>query len=122
MHPLKYKPEFCDDVVEFMGKGFSLEAFAGHVRVARQTVYDWREKYPEFKAACNMGQAARQAFFEDKGINGMHNKNFNGKVWSLFMSQLDWTQKQHITHEGGGMPVQVYTPDNKRDKTDKPSS
>ena len=37
--PSGYRPEYCDLVIETMAQGHSLTAFAGLVRVGRETVY-----------------------------------------------------------------------------------
>jgi hypothetical protein len=52
----KYEERFCQEVIDFVGSGHSLEAFAGRIGTTRQTVYHWKEMHPEFK------EAVQQAF------------------------------------------------------------
>jgi hypothetical protein len=47
----KYKPEYCEQIVEFLAKGHSVGAFAGHVGVHRDTVYEWAKTFPKFDDA-----------------------------------------------------------------------
>lgn len=60
----RYKESYCMDVVEFMGRGHSATAFAGEIGVSRDTLYDWRGKYPDFMEAMKVGQAKRVLFWE----------------------------------------------------------
>lgn len=61
---IEYKPEYCEQLVKFMAQGYSLAAFGAEVRQGRSTLYEWVEKYPEFKKAHIEGQAAAQKMFE----------------------------------------------------------
>ena len=65
-HPTLYKPEYCNSVVEIMGQGFSLTAFAGHIGVCYDTVADWTRRHPEFLQAVKRARANRLRFWEDK--------------------------------------------------------
>lgn len=47
----KYKPEYCDMLIEHMADGYSFEAFAGLLKVNRTTLYNWVALHPEFKEA-----------------------------------------------------------------------
>lgn len=55
---LKYKPEYCDMLIEHMAEGFSFESFGGKVRCGRTTLYDWVANFPEFAEAKEIGQLA----------------------------------------------------------------
>lgn len=57
--PTTYKPEYCDQVIDYMGKGHSLTGFAGHIRMSRDTMYEWMAVHPEFSDAVHRGRAAR---------------------------------------------------------------
>jgi hypothetical protein len=66
--PTDYRPEYCEQVVEFMRAGFSLTAFAGHVDVARSTINVWMEAHPEFSEAVSRAKAARLLHWEEAAI------------------------------------------------------
>lgn len=67
--PLVYRPEFCEEVIDFLGQGFSLTAFAGSKRVTRQAVYLWTKEYPEFGEAVEIGKAAAVHWWEIQNQN-----------------------------------------------------
>lgn len=60
-----YRPEYCDQVIDFVGTGHSIEGFAGHIGVHRDTVYHWKELYPEFAEAMRIAQDKRIVVIED---------------------------------------------------------
>ena len=88
--PTKYKPEYCELVVEYMAKGFSLEAFAGHVDVNSDTVHEWKKVHPDFSDAVTRGVAKCREFWEELGIQGLWNISTGGGV-SRSMNSTMWT-------------------------------
>ena len=54
--PTKFKPEYCEAIVEFMGQGYSKTAFAGSIGVSRDTILEWAKGYPEFSGAARASQ------------------------------------------------------------------
>ena len=64
--PSDYDPAFCDEAVEFLAQGYSIAAFAGHIGVARSTVYKWVDTHPEFSDAVKVGQAKAVLWWEDR--------------------------------------------------------
>lgn len=64
--PSKYDPAFCDMVIEAMREGYSLTGFAGQIGVARSTIGEWMNEFPDFSAACNAGKATRTACWEGR--------------------------------------------------------
>lgn len=61
--PTKYKPEYCEMLIEHMAEGLSYEAFAGIVSVSYQTIYDW-EIHKEFLEAKEIGFSKCLLFWE----------------------------------------------------------
>jgi transposase len=66
--PSKFKPEYCQRIVSFMAKGFSLTAFAGEIGVARETIYAWENNHAEFGDAVKRARAARVLYWEKRLI------------------------------------------------------
>jgi len=58
-----YKPEYCAMLIRHLEQGFSFESFDG-AGVGRSTLYNWVEKYPEFKEAKEFGRSKGLKFFE----------------------------------------------------------
>jgi len=66
----KYKPEFPEELIEYMRKGYSFSTFGGEIKVGRDTLHDWMRIYPEFKEAAQIGEALSQKFWETLLIQG----------------------------------------------------
>ncbi len=63
--PTKYEHRFCQMVVDHMEKGFTFDSFAGVISVNRDTLYEWRRKYPDFSVACSVGNSKRRLCDEE---------------------------------------------------------
>ena len=66
--PTKYTPEIGTLILDKMRQGYSLVAAASFADVGRTTVYDWLERYPEFKRLYHLAQAYRQAHWEEEAL------------------------------------------------------
>jgi len=82
-----YDPKFCETAVDVLSEGKSLAAVCVAIGVARSTLYEWRDKYPDFKKAIEMGLQHAQLRFEELGLKGMSGeiKNFAGSSWIFTM-------------------------------------
>lgn len=72
--PSKYKKEYCEQLIEFMGnktRPMPYEAFAGQVGVSREVLYDWERAHPEFLHAKKVGRALNLQAMIDIGQRGM---------------------------------------------------
>lgn len=114
--PTLYRPEYCDELVEFARKGFSLGAFAGQIGVSHQTVKDWKERHPEFLAACERASPARQLHWEEKAIRVGERGGGPGtaQIIQFALNNIggldkgEWRNKQELEHTGpNGGPMQV---------------
>lgn len=79
--PTKYKPEYCEQVVEHMAKGFSFESFAAIVEVNIDTLYEWANVHPAFSEAKKLAFSKCRHYWEKLGIEGLHSKFFNSAIW-----------------------------------------
>jgi hypothetical protein len=66
--PSTYKPEYCDQIIEFMGLGHSMKAFAAHIGVHSETIHQWGKKNPEFAVAIKKGKERCQLWWEKLGM------------------------------------------------------
>lgn len=124
--PTKYEPRFAEEVEEFMGQGYSLGAFAGHVGVARSTLTEWAENYPDFSVAVSRAKAKRLLQWETSALAVARAGGGPGAATMIVfglknMDDGDWRDKteQELTGKDGGpiqteARVQVYVPDNGR--------
>lgn len=72
--PSLFQPSFCEDVVAYCGKGWSLSAFAAEIGVARSTLNEWAATHPEFSEALSRAKAAASRWWEGQArrvaVNG----------------------------------------------------
>ena len=100
--PTKYKPEYCNQLIDLASKGYSLTGFAGKIRVHYDTIKEWANVHPEFSAAINIAKGCR--------------------VYSLE------TDASRVRKTGGGpgtaamiiFGLKNYAPDEYQDKRDAP--
>ena len=112
--PSKYKPQMCDEVLPFMAQGYSTTALAGHLKVSRQTLYDWMDAHPEFLDAVKEGQAASAIWWEDC-LRDNAQKGEGNATAAIFglknRASDDWRDKREHDHTTNGkdMPAPSIT-------------
>lgn len=93
--PTKYKPEYCEQLIEHFSRGKSFDAFAGVLRVNPDTIYEWAKKHKEFSEAKKIGQGISRNFWEDMGIDGVEIPGFNTALWIFNMkNRFGWRDRQ----------------------------
>ena len=50
-YPCQYKTEYPNLLIEHMESGLSFTTFGAVAEVSRKTLYEWVDKFPEFKKA-----------------------------------------------------------------------
>jgi hypothetical protein len=91
-------------VIELAAKGFNVEAFAGHIRVSIDTIYEWLHVHPSFSEAKKIADAVKHYYLQDIGLKGMQGqiKDFNSTTYIWFTkNSLGWRDAQdiNIKHE-----------------------
>lgn len=74
----KYKPEFCQLLIEHMSKGLSFETFGAEINVVRSTLYKWCDDFPEFKDAKDIAFQKAQLFFEKRLVVKISGQKLDG--------------------------------------------
>jgi hypothetical protein len=98
--PSEYRVEHCQLVIEFMGQGYSLTAFAGHIRVARDTVYEWVKRHSEFSDAVSRARAARITALETKLLRSRKGAETSAAVFALKNADpLEWRDVRSVDHQ-----------------------
>lgn len=96
--PTKYKPEYCERIVELGKQGMSVVEMACEIGVARSTLEaEWTEKHPKFSEAFVRAREESQAWWERTGRVGMQSKSIDAAIFSRSMSARfphDWREKQ----------------------------
>lgn len=101
--PTKYRPEFCQMLVDHMAQGGSFEGFAGTIRVSSEVLYDWIEKQPDFLQAKKDGFAASRKFWEDTMADQARGK-INGSSTALIFAlknrfPKDYRDRTEVKHQ-----------------------
>lgn len=102
--PTKYRREMCEVAEAFLSEGYSKEALAGNLRIAKDTLYRWIEEHGQFSDAIKRGEAAGQVMWETMGLDGAQGKieGFNAAAWIFNMkNRHGWRDKQEVTGGGG---------------------
>lgn len=80
--PFKFKPEYCQDLIDHMSKGLSYTTWGADHNVGTSTIYEWEEKIPEWKEAKEKAFKKCQEFFEKRlvaKISGQDIKGFDSR-------------------------------------------
>ena len=115
-----YRVRYCEDVVAFMARGYSLTAFAGEIGASRAKLMVWCDSHPLFAAAVEQGQARRARVLEDRLLAAKGANAFGAHLEALKSAAPDeWPGKKPAKSARGDRdrpdpPAAVKLPDNGR--------
>lgn len=126
--PSKFKPAYSNMLIEHLAEGASIASFAAEIGVARSTINQWAEDYPEFSEALKIAKAKCAAWWERKlrtiAVVGGGPGAATAVIFGLKnMASDDWRDKQEheLTGKDGKdlpapvSPVTIFQlPDNGR--------
>ncbi len=84
--PTDYRPEYCERVLTLGRDGKSHAQIAADLGVSRQTLHNWAAAHAEFAEAIAWSRDLAQAWFENKGQDGLGDNRFNAALWSKQMA------------------------------------
>lgn len=113
--PPKYKPEFCDVVIELGKQGKSITQMACSINVVKQTLYNWMDEYPDFLDAITRARQESQNWWESKGQDSLDNQNFQSSVYNRSMAcrfPEDWRDNVgvDVTTKGNELQTVIVLP------------
>lgn len=105
--PTKYKPEYCEQIIELGKAGKSIAQMASHFDVDKASIFRWSEESEDFRTALARARAHSQTWWENAAQQNMDNRNFNAQLWLKSVASRfrdDYTEKQvtEITGADGG--------------------
>ena len=110
---VKYKPIFCKRVEEFLAKGYSQRASAGHLNVSNKTFWTWKDKHPEFKEACERGRAKCEKFYIGKALCLIDGEKGSFPALSFMLKNLfkgDWSENPVSENEDNkDFTINIFT-------------
>lgn len=108
--PTKYKDEYLDMIIDYLGKGKSVTQFAAFIKVSKSTIYKWAEENKEFSDALSIAQEFSEAHWETQLEEMMFNKEVNTPLVKLyFANRFGWsdkteTKQDHTSSDGSMTP------------------
>ena len=87
--PSKYKPEFCERVIELAKEGCGWADYAAEFEIDRTTLYDWAAAHEDFSTALSRAKVLEQQWWERAGRSGMMADKFNALVWKTSVQARD---------------------------------
>lgn len=113
--PSKYKPEYCEQIIELGKQGKSIAQMASFFDVDKASVYRWAEEEESFRTALARAKAHSQTWWEDKAQQHLGTRDFNAQLWLKSVTSRfrdDYTEKQ-ITEvsgpDGGAIKTESVT-------------
>ena len=105
--PSKYKPEYCEKIIEIAKTGAGMVDWALACDVDRTTLYDWAASHEDFSTALTRAKLIEQQWWENAGRTGMFMDKFNAVVWRTSMQARfrdDYTERKvtEVTGADGG--------------------
>lgn len=115
--PSKYKPEYCERVVELAKEGKGWADYAAEFDVDRVSLYDWAAAHDEFSTALSRAKVFEQQWWEAAARQGMFADKFNALVWKTSVQARfrdDYTERK-VTEvsgpDGGAIKLEAKTID-----------
>jgi len=83
--PPTFSADHCKRAIELGRQGKTLTQIAVALDVTRETIYHWMQHRPEFSYAMQRALEHAQAFWEDMGQTGVHNRDFSPNAYRFQM-------------------------------------
>lgn len=85
--PSKYKPEFCEKIIEWGKDGASKAEMACNMGIHKETLNEWDKTYPEFSDSLKMAVQHSQVAWEKIGKQAVAGAipNYNATTWIFNM-------------------------------------
>ena len=108
--PSTYDPAYCDKVIELGRLGKSIEQICFALNTPVRTLYEWRDRNPEFSQALEDAKQYEQAWWEEQAhlymLEHKDGPKLNASLWSRSMAarfpkKYRESVKQEITGENG---------------------
>lgn len=97
---ITYSKEILEKTYEFFQNGEGLMTLVAYLGVKKDIVRKWREQYPEFNDAVEIGLARSAAINEEIGRQGAIGirPNMNAAIYNMIMTNnFGWKNKTDIT-------------------------
>jgi len=113
--PSKYKPEFCERMLEMAAEGCGMAEYAAEFGISRETLFDWRDQHEEFSTALTRAKIIEQSWWEREARLNVKNRDFNANLWyrcAASRFREDYTERKATEvsgPNGGAMKIESTT-------------
>lgn len=110
--PTKFKPEYCDMLIDHMSKGYSFESFGAVISVDRTTLYHWETLFKDFSHAKGIARN-KQLFFDETVLmalaKGEYGKSANAsaQVYKMKCTHQGWIEKQVVEQTNKNIQINI---------------
>jgi hypothetical protein len=113
--PTTYDPAYIDRVIELGRIGKSIEQICYQLNTPVRTLYEWRDRHPEFSQALEDAKHYEQAWWEEQAqvymVENKESDRLNASIWSRSMAarfpkKYRESTKQEITGAEGAPLLQ----------------
>lgn len=97
--PTSYNPGFCQEVMDLGKQGKSITQMAAALDVCKDSLYEWEKTIPEFSDALKRARQLSQAWWEDRGQEGLDKPGFQSSLWAKQVScrfRSDYSEKSTV--------------------------
>lgn len=111
--PTKYKPEYCQRLIEHCKQGLSRRALCAELEISANTFYTWVKEHKDFQDAYEAGEAIASDFYEKAMLSGGMGKikGFNVMALTFLMKNRyprEFRDRQDIELSGkDGGPIET---------------
>jgi len=88
--PSLYDPAYCEQVIELGKLGKSIEQICADLNTPVRTLYEWRDRFPEFSQALEDAKSFEQAWWENQAyaymVETKEGPKLNASLWSRSMA------------------------------------
>ena len=88
--PSLYDPKYCEEVIALGKLGKSIEQICANLNTPVRTLYEWRDRFPEFSQALEDAKSYEQAWWEDQAdaymVETKEGPRLNATLWSRSMA------------------------------------
>lgn len=96
---IEYDQRIIPHVIEMFREGLSKTAVCTNLGISRQTMGNWRRRYKDFDAICEIGETAVENYWDNIGIKNISNKELNTQVYLFFASKFRVVEKEEREDE-----------------------
>ena len=85
-----YDPALCDKVIELGKQGLSIQQMSAEIGISVRSMFEYRDKYPEFSHALEEAQHLEMAWWENQAklymVEHKDSARLNTGLWSRSMA------------------------------------